>query len=370
MSQIPRITFGVIVLNGEPFVRYNLRALYPFAHQIIVVEGAAPGAATIAAADGHSTDGTLETLRSFKQSEDLEDKIIIVTAEDAGHPNGFWPHEKDEQSQAYASRATGDYLWQVDIDEFYKPEDMQADLDMLQHDPSITAVSFKQIQFWGGFDYYVDSWYLRWEGEVFHRLFRWQPGYVYAAHRPPTVLTADGGDTRQIHWLDADAMQARGVFLYHYSLLLPKQVVEKCEYYRNAPWAQRTKVQEWVQEVFFGLKYPYRVHNVYEYPGWLERFSGAHPPQIEALRADFEAGRLGIALRPTADIEELLASPTYRLGRWMLSVLAPWGRYLSLHIWRSRLRLLMQNPAGYLTSIVARLLASAASRTNRKASGH
>lgn len=27
----PRVTFGMIVLNGEPFVRYNLRALYRFA---------------------------------------------------------------------------------------------------------------------------------------------------------------------------------------------------------------------------------------------------------------------------------------------------------------------------------------------------
>ena len=35
----PRVTFGIIVLNGEPFTRYCLRSLYPFAHQIIVVEG-------------------------------------------------------------------------------------------------------------------------------------------------------------------------------------------------------------------------------------------------------------------------------------------------------------------------------------------
>ena len=28
---LPRITFGMIVLNGEPFLEYNLRSLYPFA---------------------------------------------------------------------------------------------------------------------------------------------------------------------------------------------------------------------------------------------------------------------------------------------------------------------------------------------------
>jgi hypothetical protein len=43
MSKSPRITFGMIVLNGEPFMRYNLQAIYPFAHQIIVVEGAVEG---------------------------------------------------------------------------------------------------------------------------------------------------------------------------------------------------------------------------------------------------------------------------------------------------------------------------------------
>ena len=39
MVDLPRVTFGIIVLNGEPFTRYCLRALYAFAHEIIVVEG-------------------------------------------------------------------------------------------------------------------------------------------------------------------------------------------------------------------------------------------------------------------------------------------------------------------------------------------
>ena len=43
-----KITFGMIVLNGEPFIRYNLQALYPFAYQIIVVEGATIAAANVA----------------------------------------------------------------------------------------------------------------------------------------------------------------------------------------------------------------------------------------------------------------------------------------------------------------------------------
>ena len=118
-----------------------------------MVEGAAPGAVNIATADGHSRDGTLEVLRRFKADEDPDDKLTIVTAEDDGHPDGFWPGEKDEQSRAYASRATGDYLWQVDIDEFYLARDMESILAMLAADPSIDAMTFRQVTFWGGLDY-------------------------------------------------------------------------------------------------------------------------------------------------------------------------------------------------------------------------
>lgn len=322
-GKLPRITFGLIVLNGEPFVRYNLRALYPFAHQIIVVEGAVPAAANVATPDGHSTDGTLTTLRNFKTSEDPEDKLIIVTAEDEGYPNGFWPGEKHEQSQAYARRATGDYLWQVDVDEFYHPEDIHTIWALLGNQPDIAAVSFKMITFWGGFDYLTDGWYLRQGAEIYHRLFKWGPGYRYVTHRPPTVYDAYNQDLRTKKWIHGYELAQRGILLYHYSLVFPRQVKEKCEYYRSAPWAQRVKAHQWAQTSFLGLTHPYRVHNVYDYPSWLEYFDGEHPPQIKALRADVESGRLNVELRQTDDIERLLASPVYALGRWGLKILTP-----------------------------------------------
>lgn len=312
----PRVTFGIIVLNGEPFTRYCLRAIYPFAHEIIVIEGACEAAAGIATPTGHSTDGTLETLYRFKAEEDPKEKVQIVVRD------GFWS-EKNEQSQAYAERATGDYLWQVDIDEFYQPDDMRAVQEMLRKDPHIAAVSFKQITFWGGFDYIVDGWYLRRGAEIYHRLFKWGPGYRYVTHRPPTVLSPEGSDARSLNWLSAYEMERRGVLLYHYSLVFPKQVIEKCEYYGTAQWACRDKAQQWAQEVFLKLRNPYRVHNVYSYPSWLERFSGDHPPQIQALRADLKMGRLNIDVRPTDDTERLLRSPRYCLGRAGLKLLEP-----------------------------------------------
>ena len=106
---LPAVTFDIIVLNGEPFTMYCRRSLYPYAHEIIVVEGAPSGEASIATADGHSSDGALVALRQSTSEEDPHDKVIIVTAQDKGHHDGFWPGEEDQQSRACAARATGEY---------------------------------------------------------------------------------------------------------------------------------------------------------------------------------------------------------------------------------------------------------------------
>ncbi|HML20686.1 MAG TPA: glycosyltransferase family A protein [Aggregatilinea sp.] len=309
MSDLPRVSFGMIVLNGEPFVRYNLRALYPFAHEIIVVEGAAPAAADVATLDGHSLDGTLETLRRFKAEEDPDDKLQIVTRD------GLWTGEKDEMSQAYAERATGDYLWQVDSDEFYRPQDMQAVLDLLRDDPSITAVSFKTRTFWGGFESITDGYYLRDGGDEFHRLFKWGPGYHYTTHRPPTVVDDQGRDLHDLHWIDGATLARHGIVMYHYSLVFPKQVFNKSSYYDRAAWVARSGYGEWAEGTFLRLEDPFHVHNVYTYPSWLERYRGPHPEQIEALRRDLAEGVVSVEQRPTDDIDRLLRSPRYILQR-------------------------------------------------------
>jgi hypothetical protein len=325
------VTFGMIVLNGMPFLPYNLRALYPYAHQIIVVEGAAPGAA--AAPDGHSLDGTLEELRRFAADEDPEGKLIVVTAEDERHPDGFWTGEKDEQSRAYAARATGDYLWQVDVDEFYLPTDMESVLDLLASEPPVTAVTFPTMTFWGAPWCAVDGWFLRRGNGDYHRLFKWGPGYSYARHRPPTVVDDQGRDTRDGRWLDGSEMRRRGIAMHHFSLLLPRQVRDKVDYYAN--WkvdARRLLGRRWLADSYLSLRRPYHVHNVYQFPSWLQRYDGAQPPEIERMMATLASdGRPG-ELRAMADVELLLQSQSYAVGRLLLKLAEPLDRWA----WRFR----------------------------------
>jgi hypothetical protein len=298
----------MIVLNGEPFTRFNLRSLYPFAHQIIVVEGACRAAAAVATPDGHSIDGTLNVLREFQQRKDPEKKITIVTAVDEGYADGFWP-EKDEMSQAYARRATGNYLWQVDSDEFYHEEQLTR-LTALLERKSPDTVSFPMICFWGGLDYVADSFNLiRDNTSEYHRLFAWGPDYTYKTHRPPTVLDGDGIDLRKKVWWQSRELKKMGIFLYHYSLLFPHQVFNKVSYYTSRD--QESTYSSWEDSVYRRLERPFRVHNACQHIGWLRRFSGEHPSIVRDMMADIADGRLHITQRDCSDVEQLLSKRRY-----------------------------------------------------------
>lgn len=314
----PRITFGMIVLNGEPFTRYNLRSIYPWAHQIVVVEGACKASAAAADGKGHSTDGTLDTLRRFQEEEDPDKKLTIVTSEDEGHPDGFWPGEKHEMSQAYAKRATGNYLWQVDVDEFYREEDMPRIVSIMQQ--GADAVTFPTFHFWGGIQFVEDGEFMRvHKAREYHRLFRWGSGFNYTTHRPPTVTDIQGQDLRAQRWIRAEALECEKVYMYHYSMLLPKQVREKCSYYSLVDWAEFKNMEQWAKETFFQLKNPFTVCNTLHVSlSWLEEYRDPHPMQVLEMIKNIRAGlHPNIELRPTEDILRVIRTPQYRVGRLM-----------------------------------------------------
>src|SRR3546814_17245980 len=101
---------------------------------------------------------------------------------------------------------------------------------------------------------------------------------LYVSHRPPTVHDNLGRSQRELRWVDDRMMAAQGIYLYHYSLLFPKQVQEKCDYYQHADWAQRHDAVLWATEVFATLPRPFRVPNVACPPSRLLRHAGG-PPQ-------------------------------------------------------------------------------------------
>ena len=324
MANRPQISFGIIALNAQPFLEYNLRALYPFAHQLLVVEGATHAANSLANANGHSLDGTLEMVRRFQETEDPEKKLLIITAMDEGYSTGFWP-EKDQMSQAYTKRATGEWLWQVDSDEFYKQDDMRAIVSMLERDPTITAVSFPYFEFFGGFDYVITGKWHLFEHPKFHRLFKWNSKYTYKSHRPPTVLNEKRENLRTIRWIDQPKNGKSPIYLFHYSYVFPKQAQQKVGYYSHVSWTKAFQGnQKWLDDSYLGLKHPFFLgEKGSPILQWLARYKGKHPEPIQRLKADLISGKVKEPLRTTKDIEELLSSPFYWTSTKFLRFVMP-----------------------------------------------
>ena len=190
-------------------------------------------------------------------------------------------------SKSYARRCTGDWLWQIDVDEFYLDSSITSLIEFLSHNQNISAVSFDMMTFWGALDVTVDGYYLRSGARYYHRLFRWKPGYKYITHRPPTVVDENGNDLRSLCWLDGKHSSQLGIKLFHYSLLFPKQVLEKSKYYEQA---MRPESVNWANNNYFKLSDPFRVHNVFSYPSWLEKYSGVHPDRINEMISDINKG--------------------------------------------------------------------------------
>ena len=141
--------------------------------------------------------------------------------------------------------------------------------------------------------------------------FPGDPRYTYTTHRPPTVLDEQGVDTRKKRWLRARDLEKMGIFLFHYSLLFPLQVFNKISYYKECvPYS----IDSWEESVYRRLENPFRVHNVYQHIGWLERFRGSHPAAVVVMMSDIQAGNIKVQIRDCADVERLLSSSTYNLA--------------------------------------------------------
>ena len=103
--------------------------------------------------------------------------------------------------------------------------------------------------------------------------------------------------------------------MFHYALLFPWQVEQKVRIYRDEKPDECGEIVDWAERAYFTLERPYRVHNLYRSPSWLERYSGEHPPQVVEMMDDVLAGRTTASVRDCDDVERLLGLWWYPVGR-------------------------------------------------------
>jgi hypothetical protein len=282
-----KMSFGMIVFNGDYVLRENLESLYPFAHQIVITEGPVDHYRKLGFTT--STDDTVNVIKSFP---DPENKITLI--------QGQWS-EKDEMCNAYATHLTGDYVWHIDCDELYKPEDMKKVFDYLKSHPNCYSMSFRLLSFYGGFERHISGFEENFE---VHRIQKIIPGKSrWKTHRPPTMVWPPTGKTcKEMGHIDYLTTDSWGIRIYHYSHTFPKQVKAKMDYYKSwggsgiisdywdklfVPWMRvKTEnekliieqptlgVQEWV---------PQR-----RGPAFTKQFVGEHPDSIKNARVKLE----------------------------------------------------------------------------------
>lgn len=276
-----KITFAMIVFNGEMFLKQVLEQIYPFAHQIVISEGTVAywrdkGFTT-------STDGTNKILQEFP---DPDGKITVV--------HGSY-NEKTELCRAYMPyiKPDTDYLWTIDSDEVFKAFDIAKVITFLKTEKP-GSVGFQSNTFFGGFNHILTGFE---RDHSFKRILKYVHGCTYVDHRPPTLSSETGPAIS-----GKELFLRTGVEMYHYSYVSPKQVFEKIQYYKES-LSKNNCIDNYFQEIWLAwvrgndeVKHTIEakwkgVHEfVPSYRGdcYTQRCTGEHPESIEASLPQLE----------------------------------------------------------------------------------
>lgn len=229
-----KITFGIIVLNGDFFLKQVLETIYPFAHRICVAEG--PVKYWRDKGVMYSTDDTIAILRDFP---DPEGKLVVES-------RGYI--EKDDQCRAWFDRVPQDtdYVFCVDSDEVHKPEYIERLIQFLEKEQP-SSVGFKSDSFYGGFDRVIGGFE---RDHSFKRVLKYIPGCYYRTHRQPTLTTKEGRDIAGRDVTGNQLYEATGITMPHYSYVSPKGVYEKLKYYEDAIISKGNCIPNYFNDVF------------------------------------------------------------------------------------------------------------------------
>jgi hypothetical protein len=228
-----KLTFGIIVFNGDFFLRQVLESIYPYAHAICIAEG--PVGWWVGQGHDYSTDNTRRIIDTFP---DPDHKIWSV--------HETYP-EKNEQCRAWfrGVPADTDYIICNDADEIHTPENLEKLIRFLETEQP-TSVGFKSHSLYGGFERVIGGFELE---HSFKRVLKYIPGAVYKTHRQPT-LALNGQDIAGKDILGRELYEATGITMWHGSYVSPVGTHAKIRYYEGAVIAPGQCIPDYFNQVW------------------------------------------------------------------------------------------------------------------------
>ena len=226
-----KISYVMNVLNGEPFIKYQLDSIYKHAHEIIIVEGAYKKFAH-ATINGRSKDSTISTIQNYP---DIENKIKLIVNDD------FYEDRK-EMCDEFLKYVTGDVIWQVDADEFYFDETHMYIKSLFENDPELDLVSFNFKDYYKNLNYYIVGYETLGLNNV-NRVHRFNGESSWFSQRPPVLMN---NDEKKIirKKIDGYTLELLGHIMHHATLIFEAQIQDKYKYY-SSMWGSVNEPTQW-----------------------------------------------------------------------------------------------------------------------------
>tara|TARA_R100001244_G_scaffold25113_4_gene25598 strand:- start:59711 stop:60547 length:837 start_codon:yes stop_codon:yes gene_type:complete len=269
-----KISVGMLVVNGRPFIEAQLKNLYDIAHEIVICEG---GDKFWHARHGYwrSTDGTIDIIKNFP---DPDKKIKLIQKN--------WKN-KNEMSHTFSEGMTGDIIYSVDLDEFMNPTELVAVCKKLMTQP-FTSVTIPHYVFYGDFETLMAMEHSPTWVQV-PRIFKRQKNSLI--HHLPmaywNMTTKTPYNPKKMpHKMVPD------VFIYHYSWVYRKSVRDKIAYYAHRiPGCIR---KDWLDKYFEDfaskkdalLKSKENIRPTEGAKQFLLPFKGKHPEIVSEIQKD------------------------------------------------------------------------------------
>lgn len=271
-----KISYALNVLNGEPFIWYQLNSIYKHAHEILIVEGAYKKFAH-AAKYFRSTDNTISIIKSYP---DPGSKIKLIT-------RNYYYDDRVGMCNEFMDELTGDVLWQIDVDEFYSDETHIYVKKLFEEKADLDQISFNFIDYYAGFDYVIKGYHNSLLDVIrVNRIFN---GMRWYSQRPPT-LEINGKELMPRNKINGSQMSRNGHLMHNATMLFEKQVKDKFKYYTDM-WPKSVMGSElWFDSSWKNFETKFCVAGMKETLTYLVPRSSPLPEALKVMQEDINNG--------------------------------------------------------------------------------